>query len=92
VDGTHIRRGIDSDSGSSYLEIIGVTLADQGSYICVIKTAAGTKESTSVLEVSEPGSFCLSSCVYVCACICVLQPLVTLIRYHTYSSWNIANY
>jgi len=64
VDGTHIQRGIDSDSGSSYLEIVGVTLADQGSYICVIKTSAGTKKSTSVLEVSEPGSF-LAMCMYV---------------------------
>ena len=64
VDGTHIRRGIDSDSGSSFLEIIGITLADQGSYICVIKTPAGTKGSTSVLEVSEPGSF-LAMCMYV---------------------------
>ena len=56
MDGTHIRLGVDSDTGDRFLEIIGVTVADQGSYTCVIKTPAGTKESISVLKLYEQGA------------------------------------
>lgn len=83
MDGSHISLGVSEDTGVHYLEIIGVTLDDQGSYTCQITTPVGTLESTGVLTVLF-GTYvhmhvflcvhvfmwaCVYSCVHVCACL-----------------------
>ena len=53
MDGSHIRLGVEIDTGVNYLEIIGVTQDDQGNYTCQITTPLGTLESSGALEVFE---------------------------------------
>ena len=65
VDGIHIQMRVEAESGGSSLEISGVTLTDQGTYVCQIANTAGTIESTYVLEVAGMHNF-LCICMYVC--------------------------
>ena len=62
MDGIHIQMRVEAESGGSSLEISGVALRDQGTYICQIANTAGTIESTYVLEVAGMYNFCV--CVY----------------------------